>query len=336
VESRLVPSREEEPQPVVLANEGSGGPLLVRVKRPVQKPVRKPFPQSPHSGNVAKVHPNAAQGHPQCCSSNPNPVTCASPLSPCGPGMAHQSAWKSRPPGGAIAKADASEPKPSPTGGDSAARSPRTRAARSRTGSHGVGQAHPAKSEESGPRTAGSPASEAVEEPTLEAALGSVLAVRVQSGAVFQGELFALDGGVAVLRSLKTHSHARPSTHLVPLHHMTHVKVLAEAPKAFNPGEELPLPDAKEVLARERRTEGELRKELEAVGEGVSDRGQRAFDLLNKLLHECAWQGPSIVVMRAVVVDAPYVADSVRVVDASAPMVANLMETVRKQLARVK
>lgn len=149
------------------------------------------------------------------------------------------------------------------------------------------------------------------------------------------GQLFALADGLAVLREVRTHTYLRADVHTVNVARITHLQVLGMVDGALPADAPLPAVDMATVHAREAAMAEELRMDLALVGDGVSPRGQAAFNVLRRVLgRQVEWRGKSILAHGVVVVDEPYTKESAHVVTETATS-KNTFMMVTGQLDRL-
>lgn len=131
------------------------------------------------------------------------------------------------------------------------------------------------------------------------------------------------------------HTYLRADVHTVNVARITHLQVLGMVDGALAADAPLPAVDPAAVRAREAATADELRSDLALVGDGVSPRGQAAFNVLRRVLgRQVEWRGKSILAHGVVVVDEPYTKASARVTTDSATA-QNTFRMVTGQLDRL-
>ena len=169
----------------------------------------------------------------------------------------------------------------------------------------------------------------------LDSILGAHIRVRTAAGRVLEGQLFALADGLAVLREVRTHTYLRADVHTVNVARITHLQVLGMVDGALPADAPLTAVDMAAVRARETAVAEELRMDLALVGDGVSSRGQAAFNVLRRVLgRQVEWRGKSILAHGVVVVDEPYTRESARVTTETATS-KNTFMMVTGQLDRL-
>lgn len=165
--------------------------------------------------------------------------------------------------------------------------------------------------------------------------LGAHVRVRTAGGKVVEGELFAVSGGMAVIREVQAHTFVRANVHLLSLSRVTHVRVLGRVKAALPADAELPSMDSDVIKARQASVERRLRAGLSAVGEGVSHEGQMVFNHLQRVLTQCKWDGKCVVVHGMVRVDPPYAADNAAIATESESSQSRMtLSMVKGQLTR--
>merc|ERR1719334_2527053 len=135
--------------------------------------------------------------------------------------------------------------------------------------------------------------------------IGKYLKVETIHEEEFEGSVYCFDNLLGVVIFKIGDRGNKEDLSVIRTDGIKHVEILSDAPPQFCPPQHLRPMDPEVAEKRMRAAEEKRARELKNIGQKVSPKARRLFDVLSKTM-DCVWNGDSILVMGAVKVVSPY------------------------------